>query len=554
MTSDSVTDKVSTAKTKVFGQPAPIRKLLPAEDETCVESYREVFDAHPDPICITKLSTWRIVLVNREFERASGFSQQDALGRTTVELRLWCNPEEQERCFRLLKVHGRLHNLPMTMQIRDGRKRPYLLSASIVRLNGEPCTMTVARDVSALRKIENELVAARNAAEAASQAKSEFLSSVSHEIRTPMNAIMGMAELLAETDLNKEQRGYLTLMRSNGAALLTLINDVLDVARVERGLMNLEITEFDLGRVVHGVLDTLKVRAKEKGLRVSAKIDCNLAVARLGDQHRLRQILVNLVGNAIKFTAQGSVLVTVAEAEGEMVRFAIEDTGIGIDEAKVDLIFNAFTQGDSSTARQYGGSGLGLAIVKRLVELMGGHVWVTSRIGVGSTFYFTARLLRAPAPLSPLVPATPTTAPLPAPATSGEVPWPLSILVVDDSADNRFLLRAFLRRLAHIEEAENGSDAVEIVKTRRFDLILMDVRMPVMDGIAATRAIRQREKDENLTPVPIIALTASALPDEVEECLAAGCDFHVSKPVSKKILQETIANATARIEKSNVKN
>jgi signal transduction histidine kinase/ActR/RegA family two-component response regulator len=404
----------------------------------------------------------------------------------------------------------------------------------------------------AYRKAQAEAIAARNVAEAASHAKSEFLSSMSHEIRTPMNAILGMAELLTETPLDGQQKKFVSLMRSNGNALLLLINDILDLARVERGLLHLERTEMDVDSVIASVLGMLEVRASEKQLTLVWKIVEGLPTQRIGDPLRLRQILVNLVGNAIKFTERGGVTVMVqAETKSEdLLRFSITDTGIGIPSDKVATIFSSFTQADSSTARLYGGSGLGLAIAARLVALMGGRIWVESEQGVGSTFHFTARLevqaapaVKQPAasPSASLVPQVLTT-PL---ADDGQARIP-SILIVDDSSDNRLLLRAFFKGVpCALDEAENGRQAVDMFAARRYDLILMDIRMPVMDGYAAIRQIRKREQQLGVLPVPIIALTASSLQEEVRECLASGCSFYVSKPISKAALLDAVSRATA---------
>jgi PAS domain S-box-containing protein len=522
------------------------------------ENYRDIFDAVPDPIVIAHAADGRILLVNREFERASGYSKQEALGHTPIDLGLWPNPAECERCVQVLQSGGDIRNLHVTLRMKDGSEHPYLLSATSVLFQGQPCSMSVARDISELRKIEAELTSARDAAEAASRAKSEFLSSVSHEIRTPMNSILGMAELLAETQLSIEQAKYLALIRTNGNALLALINDVLDLARVERGRLQLERIPINLDSLLDGVIESLAVRANEKRLALLGSIDSNLARRRLGDPLRLRQILVNLIGNAIKFTERGHIKVRISPSpeSDDVLHFAVSDTGIGIPASKFGQIFSSFSQADSSTARRYGGSGLGLAIATRLVALMGGQMWLESQEGAGSTFHFTACLPRQPvvetsdtsgcgrvenlrafsAPLSVL----PSGA-----ATEPAAVRPLSILVVDDSLDNRYLLRAFLKRLPYsLTEAEDGRTALRLATSQQFDLILMDMQMPVMDGFAATRAIREWEKNEDQAPTPIIALTASALNEDISRCLAAGCDFHVSKPINKKGLLAAILRAT----------
>jgi PAS domain S-box-containing protein len=518
------------------------------------ENYRNIFDACPDPIVIRRVADGKTVLVNREFEVASGYSREEALGHTSVELGLWPKPEERDRCFRALQEHGEFRNLLMTLRMKDGTERPYLLSASAVWFNGEPCNMTVARDVTEIRRIEAALVAARNEAEAASLAKSEFLSTMSHEIRTPMNAILGMAELLAETGLDEAQRKYLALMRSNGAALLALIDDILDLARVERGRLQLEHMPFAIETLVRTMLQTFEMRASEKGLELIGRCANEVGGGWMGDPLRLRQILVNLIGNAIKFTERGHVAVSVtraAEPEG-LLHFAVADTGIGIPLKKFDEVFASFSQADSSTARRYGGSGLGLAIVARLVELMGGRIWVESIEGCGSTFHFTIRLERqiTTAQTAPGYAQHRVAAPHP---TASLMPCrenlrSLRILVADDSVDKRFLLKSMLKAMPYeLDEVENGRQAVERVMAGRYDLILMDVRMPVMDGLAATREIRMWEQQQGHRAVPIIGLTASALKEDVVECLGAGCDQHVSKPISKASLIEAVHVATTHI-------
>ena len=408
------------------------------------------------------------------------------------------------------------------------------------------------RYVAHLKNSECELIETREQALAASRAKSEFLSSMSHEIRTPLNAILGMAELLLETPYNAEQRRYLDTMIDNGNALLALINDVLDLARVESGKLTLEQVGFNLTDLVQRLTDTLGVRAREKELTLLARIDPDVPTALIGDPLRLRQILVNLVGNATKFTERGSITLTISRAPGGdagLIRFSVADTGIGIAPNNLDQVFATFTQADSSTARKYGGSGLGLSIAKRLVEAMGGEIRADSELGRGSTFSFSARF--AVQDTSTLADsavrlrmnhrngvAHPTG--LPAPPSK-----PLRILVADDSADNRMLISAFLKNTPYrIDEVENGALAVEHFVAHKYDLVLMDIQMPVMDGHAATRAIRDWERDNQRTPTPIVALSAAALSESFISSRDAGCDQHITKPIRKAALLEVIDRTT----------
>jgi PAS domain S-box-containing protein len=511
------------------------------------QQFRQLFDASPDPIAITRVASGRFILVNREFTRMSGYSHEEAVGSDPIELGIWPNPDERLRCLETLRKYGELRNVEMTFRSKTGEQGAFLISAAFVEFEGELCVITIARDVSEMKRIQRELVAARESAEAASRAKSEFLSSMSHEVRTPMNAILGMSELLAETALEPTQRHYLSLMRSNGAALLRLIDDILDLAKIESGRMHLENTAFELGAVLRGVTDTLALRANEKSLTLTTTIASDVPRVLSGDPLRLRQVLINLVSNAIKFTETGGVSISVTaekSADTDVLRFAVSDTGIGIAPEKLSEIFSSFTQADSSTARRFGGSGLGLAIVKRLVELMGGEISVESRLGVGSTFEFRARFKQSAAHPEPAPAAISIANKNPGPADARR----LHILLADDSPDNRFLLRRFVTRASHrLDEAEDGGDALARFKRHHYDLVLMDMQMPVMDGYTAVRLMRQWENRHLRPHTPVIALTASALPEDIARCLEAGCDFHISKPIDRVTLLDAIQRATVNL-------
>jgi len=480
--------------------------------------------------------------VNKQMEALTGSTRDELIGAPFKDF--FTDPARAAAGIKLVLSEKKVTDYELTACHRDGTQTVVSYNATTFydRSRNLQGVFAAARDITERKQVEGELKQAKAIAESANLTKSDFLASMSHEIRTPMNAIMGIADLLAKTTLSVEQDKFVQIFRRAGDNLLNLINDILDLSKVEASQLELERTGFSLVDHLDKLTEMVAARALEKGLALHFEIGPDVPTDLIGDSTRLRQVLLNLLGNSIKFTETGRVSLHVTTEQGTAIpaalRFSVSDTGIGIADDKLGRVFERFTQADSSTTRRFGGSGLGLTISKRLVELMGGQIWAESSVGEGSVFAFVLPFeiwTEADRSLVEDVGAGPK-ATMPA----------LRILLAEDSPDNCTITLAYLEDSPYeVDIAETGAVACEMFAAGRYDLILMDRQMPVMDGLTATRKIRAWETANDRPPTPIIALTASALKGDREMCLAAGCTAFLTKPIKQTVLLRAIRDCVS---------
>jgi PAS domain S-box-containing protein len=492
-----------------------------------------------------------IMEVNDHLCTMTGFSREELLGKSIAIL-----TEEGSENTVVDNINELLEKRTLLfrwkVRKKDGTVIHTSVNSSLVIHNDEHHIQSFLRDISLRVKMEEELLRTSELAEKANQAKSEFLANMSHEIRTPMNAILGFTELTLDTDLTGEQRENLSAVMESSNDLMVIINDILDFSKIEAGKLDLVPRKLNLYRTIQDVLDLVKQAAADKGLELRSLVDTNAPEYIIADPVRLRQVLANLVNNAVKFTQEGSVEIRVELHRQEdiigatsmpdhpplhhrgyetaVIQFAVNDTGIGIPEDRLSEIFDYFTQVDGSTARKFGGTGLGLSISRKLVELMGGRIWVDSIHGTGSTFYFTITA-EVPLPVQAAVESTHMSDEEFEHYREFVTRKPLNILLADDKPTNLLITTRLLEKEGHrLVSVPDGNEALKAYENETFDCVLMDIQMPVMDGFQATRRIRALEQYTG-TRVPIIAMTAHAMTGDREKCFDEGMDDYIAKPV-----------------------
>lgn len=506
------------------------------------EKYRLLYEKSEDPMLI--IAEGKLVMVNQATVDLFGYNneqemltinpffltpemQRDGLTSYEMALKTKAIVEQQGYC-----------RFEWLYKKKDQHVYPADITLTAIPFAGKKAIFCVLRDISASKQTEQDLIIAQQKAESASLAKSVFLANMSHEIRTPMNGILGTLDLMLQNPLPPDQQERAKIIQKSADSLMSIINDILDISKIEAGKLQLDTQVFKLADLLADFAETIQPNINAKNLSFQYELEPLEGQSYLGDVGRIRQILNNLVGNAIKFTEKGFVFVDVQmireNAQEALLKFNVKDTGIGIAEDVQKNLFNRFTQGDDSTTRKYGGTGLGLSICQQLAELMGGEVGVNSKRNQGSHFWFTVNLEK------PAHQSVDASADRIVNKVTGQ--YEGIVLVVDDNETNQFVAKGVLQALGlKVTLANDGAEAIKAWENRRFDLIIMDCQMPIMDGFEATAKIRQLEIERSEPPIPIIAMTASAMQGDREKCLAAGMNDYITKPIETAVVERVIA-------------
>jgi two-component system sensor histidine kinase/response regulator len=515
------------------------RKRMETALRESEEKFSRAFTSSAVSICICKLADQKFIEVNESFTRFTGYSREEALGRTATELGLWADSKELAEFRYKIENGGGFQNLEIHSRMKSGEIRVGLASVETINIGGEPCRLMAITDITERKQMEDELRKAMARADAANQAKSDFLARMSHEIRTPIHGVMGTLDLLRETELGQEQCQYVNMARASADILLNVINQVLDFSRIEVGKIKLENADFNLRTKAEEALSTVAILAHRKGLEAMLEVSRRVPAIVNGDAARLQQVLVNLLGNAIKFTEKGEIVLrvgveTTTGADIEL-HFSVSDTGIGIPPEKRDLLFHPFEQVDGSNSRRYGGSGLGLSICKQLVTMMNGRIWFDSSPGTGSVFHFTAKFgKQAGSELPDNAPQVPR-------GLHG-----MRILVVDDNATYRSILRETLSAYGfQVAEAPDIEAAFKELESARgtsseFRIVLLDKTLPTTDVFAASRTILH---DPSSRPALVMMLASDNIAEDFASCRNSGISRYLVKPVKESDLINVILAA-----------
>jgi PAS domain S-box-containing protein len=502
---------------------------------------RSLIEASLDPL-ITISSEGKITDLNEALENITGIAREKITG--TNFFHYFTDPKKAQEVYQEAFAKGFVVNFPLTIRHTSGKLTDVLFNGSTYKDDRGNILgiVIVARDVTAQNRFERELIEAKSKAEIAMRSKQQFLSNMSHEIRTPLNAIIGFTNVLLKSNLDTKQKEYLNAIKLSGDSLLALINDILDLSKVDSGKMTFEKTPFKLSNSISSMVKLFETKLAEKKLELIKEYDPSIPEVLIGDSFRLHQVIMNLVSNAIKFTDHGKITIGARRLEHNdeisKIEFTVTDTGIGIPKNKIESIFDNFQQATTGTTRLYGGTGLGLAIVRQLVEAQGGKVTVKSKAGKGSSFSFTLDFQNTNAIVESNVEKS--TEPMVASTN-------IKILVAEDIKFNQLLMKTLLDSFGISSEiAENGKVAIDKLKTNDYDLILMDLQMPQMNGFEATNHIRKKLRSK----VPIIALTADVTSADLEKCKSVGMNDYISKPIDDKLLYELITKHTVNLHRS----
>jgi len=497
-----------------------------------------IFRLSPVVVSVNALPDGRFLEVNETFTVVTGYARDAVVNRRPEEIGLMLGHNDLDRINRAIECDGLVRNMELSLSMPDGRPITFLFSCTPIEAYGQPCMLSVMVDITGRKTMEEALRLAKDSAEAANQAKSRFLSTMSHEIRTPMNTILGMVDVLRGTPLSDRQQEFLSTLELAGESLMTLLTDILELSKIESGVLELAKIPYDPAELLRQTADMLGVQARAKGLALRQETAADVPRQAYGDPARLRQILINLAGNAVKFTAHGEVVLTLARLPSRLARedllFSVSDTGIGIPQDKQKTIFKPFTQVDSSTTRAYGGTGLGLAISTLLADGLGGRLWVESTPGTGSTFYCAIPLdCRSRTDLRPVPAGAPVEADV-VPAAPQPLAGRRSLLIVEDTEPNRQLYDALLEDLPlAVTYAVTGTMALQCIETGAYDAVVMDIQLPDIDGYTVIEEIRRREVAAGRPPTPILVVTAYAFREESGRAKAVGASALLTKPIQK---------------------